>query len=59
VGVSILGRNVGRKEMRPDFTQFLSAFTTLQKAAISLVMFVHLSICTQQLGSHWMDFNDT
>jgi hypothetical protein len=22
-------------------------------------MFVHLSICTQQLGSHWMDFNDT
>jgi len=34
----------------------LHAFTKLQKATISFVMYVCLSVCIEQLGSHWTDF---
>ena len=34
------------------FPSFLGAFKNLWKAAISFVM----SICMEQLDSHWMDF---
>ena len=43
------------------FFSFLSAFTTLRKATVSCVMSVpsatFLSVCVEQLGSHWTDFH--
>jgi hypothetical protein len=36
---------------------FLDAVAKLQKATISFVMFVCPSVCMEQLGSHWADFN--
>jgi hypothetical protein len=33
-------------------------FTKLQKAAVSFVMTVPLSVSLAQLGSHWKDFNE-
>jgi hypothetical protein len=35
---------------------FLGAFVKLQKATISFVMWVCLSVCLEQLGIHWTDF---
>jgi hypothetical protein len=37
---------------------FLGMFTKLQKAPIGLVMSVCLSVCMEQLGSHWADFHE-
>ena len=37
---------------------FLGAFAKLQKATISFVMAVHLSVRMEQLGSHWTDFHE-
>jgi hypothetical protein len=45
---------------------FLGTFAKLQKATFSFVMSVHLSvrpspglsICMEQIGSHWMDFHE-
>ena len=36
----------------------LGAFEKLRKATISFVMFVRLSVCTEQLGSQWKDFHE-
>ena len=36
----------------------LGAYTNLQRAIISFIMSVSLSvICMEQLGSHWTDFH--
>jgi hypothetical protein len=35
---------------------FLDLFAKVRKAAISLVMFVHLSVDMEKLGIHWTDF---
>jgi hypothetical protein len=37
---------------------FLGAFTKLRKATLNFVVSVRLSICMEQLGSHWVDFHD-
>ena len=37
---------------------FLGAFAKLWKATISFVMTVCLSVCMDQLGSHWTDFHE-
>jgi len=37
--------------------KFLGTFASFQKATISFVMFVRLSVCMEQLGSHRPDFN--
>ena len=36
----------------------LGAFAKLQKATVNIIMFVRLSACMEQLGSHWTDFRD-
>jgi hypothetical protein len=36
----------------------LGTFAKLRKATISLFMSVRLSICMEQLGSHWKDFHE-
>ena len=36
----------------------LGAFAKLQKATISFVMSVRLSVHMKQLGSHWTDFDE-
>jgi len=35
----------------------LDEFAKLQKAVISFVMSVCLSVCMEQLGSYWTDFD--
>jgi len=42
-----------------NFKVFLWAFPKLQKAAISFVTSVQLSICIEQLGSHWTNFHES
>jgi len=37
---------------------FLGAFVKLQKVTISFVMWICVSICLEQLGIHWTDFNE-
>jgi hypothetical protein len=39
-------------------SSFLSAFAKLRIVTISYVMFVRLSVHVEQLGFHWMDFNE-
>jgi hypothetical protein len=39
-------------------SEFLGAFVKLQKATISFVMWVCLSVCLEQPGNHWTDFNE-
>ena len=38
--------------------QLVFAFRKLQKASISFVIFVGLSVRVEQLGSHWTDFHE-
>jgi hypothetical protein len=38
--------------------QLLGAFAILRKENVSCVISVCLSVCTEQLGSHWMDFHE-
>jgi len=38
---------------------FLDAFIKLQKATVSFVASVHLSVRVQQHGTHWTDFHGT
>jgi hypothetical protein len=38
---------------------FLSTFAKLRKATISFVISVRLSVCMEQLVSHWKNFNAT
>jgi len=40
----------------PSF--LLSAFAKLQKATISFVKSIHLSVRMEQLGSQWTDFHE-
>jgi len=37
---------------------FLGVFAKLRKATISFVMSVRPSVCMEQLGSHWTDFDE-
>ena len=39
-------------------SSFLGTFAKLQKATISFVMFVCLSVHVEQLGFHWTNFNE-
>jgi len=39
------------------FPTFLDAFTNLGKATISSVISACLSLCMEQLDSHWLDFH--
>jgi hypothetical protein len=36
----------------------LGVFAELRTAAVSFVMSVHLSVCMEQLGSHWLNFHE-
>jgi hypothetical protein len=38
---------------------FLGTFAKLQKETITFIMSIHLSICMEQLSSHWTDFDET
>jgi hypothetical protein len=40
------------------YFKFLGALAKLRKATISFVMSDRLSLCMEQLGSHWTDFNE-
>ena len=37
---------------------FLGAFAKLRQKTISFVLFVPISVHTEQLGSYWKDFHD-
>jgi len=39
-------------------TFFVVIFAKLQRVAINLVVSVHPSVCTKQLGSNWTDFHE-
>jgi hypothetical protein len=39
------------------YSPFLDAFIKLRKVTIGFVMPIHLSVCMEQLGSHWTDFD--
>jgi hypothetical protein len=53
---------LGRTNLNQKLFSFLSAFTTLRKATVNCVMPVSsstlLSVCVEQLGSHWTDFHE-
>jgi len=53
---------LGRTNLNQNLFSFLSAFTTLRKVTVSCVMPVSsstfLSVCVEQLGSHWTDFHE-
>jgi len=36
----------------------LSTFEKFRKAAVNFIMYVCLSVRTEQLGSHWTDFHE-
>jgi hypothetical protein len=38
--------------------EYLGALAILRKETISFVMYVRLSVRTEQLGSHWTDFHE-
>lgn len=38
--------------------RFLGALSNLWKATVSFVMSIHLSLCMEHLGSHWIDFHE-
>jgi len=40
------------------FQPFLGAFTKLQKAAVSFILSVCLSIYVEELGAHWPDIRE-
>jgi hypothetical protein len=40
------------------YSEFLGVLAKLQKGTISVIMSVCLSVLVEQLGSHWMDFDE-
>jgi hypothetical protein len=48
----------GNEKIIASQSLFSGAFAILQKAIVGFIMFVHLPACMEQLGSHWMDFDE-
>ena len=42
----------------PNCTLMLDIFTRVRKIVMSVCLSVGLSVCMEQLGSHWTDFDE-